>query len=418
VAGQRSFQIARSLALILALGVLGLVVARLAGWEPLSDGLSHSPSLPTLTQSGPPPSDSTGAIGAIATKAPFTPPATQSSTPNVTLIGPTTPADAWANSLLDKVLETLKQPRPSPDGFAWWQNSEASGLLMLDGEALVLEQQPLSFEGQNTVFVAISGRANPNQLERVASVVFTQGALNLTVYSLGSDAENEHWILSGAHIDTPFVSLVVQAAARSAVLKAAYIENPGAAVELVLVEATMFGEPTVTAAGTLLTATATATGTPARVNTPTPTRQPDLYLGQILNSTIDPIIDGSKDFSSAAITDFVNRHPRTGFLAWTDTGPTINSQALSVDQAKELTFYTLAPSDPAGSVSSFLKVVYTDNTTRLPEKQVYFQGQRMEEILFWLVTRAAERGGRLRIAYDDFGAKQAITVLEFSSSNP
>ena len=99
--------------------------------------------------------------------------------------------------------------------------------------------------------------------------------------------------------------------------------------------------------------------------------------------------------------------------SWTDTGPTLNGQTMSVDQASELNFYALAPSDPAGTVSTFLKVVYNGSITRLPEKQIYFQGQRMEEILFWLVTHAAERDGQLRIAYDDFGAKQAITVIGF-----
>jgi hypothetical protein len=417
VAGQRSFQVARRLALLLALAVLGVVIARLAGWKPVISRSSPSPSLPTLTKSVLLPQDNVVDTGRTATKGPSTLPATESSTPHVTLIGPPTPADAWANSLLDRVLIPLEQPRPSLDGFAWWQNSEASGSLMLDDGALILEQQPLSLEGQTTVFIAIPGQANPNQLERVAGIVFTQGALNLTVYAMESDAENQHWILSNARIDTAFEALVVQAAARSAVLKAAYIENPGAAVEFVLIQAAMFSEPTVTAASTLPTTTATASRTPVLVNTPTPTRQPDPYLGQVITATIDPIIDSSKDFSPAAITDFVNRHPRTGFLAWTDAGPTINGQTMSVDQARELTFYALAPSDPMGAVSSFLKVVYTENTTRLPERQIYFQAHRMEEILFWLVTRTAERGGQLRIAYDDFGAKQAITVIEFSSAS-
>ncbi len=415
MAGQRGFQAARGLALLLALVVLVGVVARLSGWQPLQGILSPGSALPTLTPSGLLPED-TGGAGGIATKGPATLPPTGSSMPHVTLIGPTTPADAWANALLDNVLALLEQPGPSPDGFAWWQSSDASGLLGLVDGSLTLEQQLLTLEGQTNIFMAIPRRANPNQLERVASVGFNQGALSLTVYSMESDAENEHWILSNARIDTPFEALVVQAAARSAVLRAAYIENPGMAAEFVLIEAGTIAGATATAAGTLPAATATASKTPIPVRTPTPTRQPDPYLGQVVASTIDPIIDSTKDVSSSAITDFINRHPRTGLLIWTDAGPTINGQVMSVDQAKELTFYTLSPSDPTGAVSSFLKVVYTDNTTRLPEKQIYFQGHRMEEILFWLAVRAAERGGQLHIAYDDFGAKQAITVIDFTAS--
>lgn len=336
----------------------------------------------------------------------------------MTLIGPATPADAWANVLLDKVLVALEQPRPSPDGFAWWQNSEAGGLLTFSSGTLILDQQPISLEGHSRIDIAIARQTNPNQLERVASVLFNQGALNLTIYSTESDADNQHWILSNARIDTAFEALAVQAAARSTLFRVAYIDNPGTTAELVLVEARLISAPTVMPLGTLPTATATLTQTPTFIHTPTPTRQPDSYLGQVIAATVDPIIDNSEDFLPAVVTDFANRHPRTGFLVWTDAGPTINGQAMSVDQARELTFYSLAPSDPSGAVSSFLKVVYTDNTTRLPEKQIYFQGQRMGEILFWLATRAAERGGRLRIAYDDFGARQTITVIDFGRSAP
>lgn len=411
MAGQRGFQLARRLALILALAVLGVVIARLAGWKP---NLSSPLPSPTLTEIGLLAQDGGAeAGGGSATKTASSIPPTQSSTPSVTLIGPATPADAWANSLLDSIVIVLEQPRPSPDGFAWWQNSEASGWLGLTTGALTLERQPLSLEGQSMVFITIPGQANLNQLERVASVAVDQGALSLTVYGTDAVSESQHWILSNAHIDTAFEALVIQAAARSAVLKAAYIENPGTASEFVLVEARALNVPTVTAASTLPTPSATASQTPVLTSPPTPTRQPDPYLGQVIASTIDPIIDSSKDFSPAAITDFVNRHPRTGFLTWTDTGPRINGQTMSVDQAKELNFYALAPSDATGTVASFLEVVYTDNTTRMPELQIYFQGHRMEEILFWLTKRAAERGGQLRIAYDDFGAKQAITVIDF-----
>lgn len=337
----------------------------------------------------------------------------QPATLSVTLIGPSTPADAWANSLLDRLLPMLQQPRPSPDGLAWWQNSEASGLLTLVDGFLALGQQPVGFEGQSVIDIAVAGQANSNQLEQAARVVLDQGALILTVYSTEPDVESGHWILSNSEVDTAFVSLVVQAAARSVALRAAFIENPGAAAEFVLVEAKALNIPTGTPLSTLATSTATPVRTPTPLSTPTPTREPDPYLGQVIASAIDPIIDSADEFSPGVIADFVNRHPRTGFLSWTDAGPTLNSQTMSVDQASELNFYALAPSDPTGTVSTFLKVVYNGSITRLPERQIYFQGQRMEEILFWLVTHAAERDGQLRIAYDDFGAKQAITVIGF-----
>jgi len=71
-----------------------------------------------------------------------------------------------------------------------------------------------------------------------------------------------------------------------------------------------------------------------------------------------------------------------------------------------------------GDVTRFLRALYDGQTTRLPDEQVYFQGQRMNEILYWMARRATERGGRLIVSYDDFGAMQVITVVGFEQLNP
>jgi hypothetical protein len=45
----------------------------------------------------------------------------------------------------------------------------------------------------------------------------------------------------------------------------------------------------------------------------------------------------------------------------------------------------------------------------------------MEEIVYWIVIHAAERGGQMLVAYDDYGQRQAITIIgfrPFPSSTP
>ncbi|MBN1313585.1 MAG: hypothetical protein JXB30_19425 [Anaerolineae bacterium] len=404
------------MALAFALGVLGVVIARLAGWNP--DINVFSPAHPSPTLSGTTKTPLCTESFETAVPGTATPPR-QSPTPGPTLVGPLTPADAWANSLLDKVLNTLQEPQSSPDGFAWWQSSEAGGELVLTNAVPALNQQLIDLDGQTRIDVSVVKQDNPNQLDRVASVIYVQGALTLTVFSRESGIENEYWVLSNAEPSIAFKALVVQATARASILEAAYMEKPASTAEFVLVgvRTLQIGEasPTEMSTPVMVSATYVPTWTiPAP--TSTPTREPDIYLGRVIAAAIDPIIDNAAFFLPAIVQDFANRHPRTGYLTWSGAKPQIGGHSLSVDQAEELTFYTLTPSDAEGTVTSFLKVIYIDHTTRLPEKQIYFPGQRMEEILLWIVTRADERGGRLNIAYDDFGTKQAVTVIGFDSS--
>jgi hypothetical protein len=419
VGGQRRLQVLKGLSLLIALSVLGIVIARLAGWMPDVDdwGFDHPSPTPLVVTTFP---STPGGVDTLVTKVLPSPLAGQSPTAVVTLIGPATPADAWANSLLDQVLGSLQQPQPPADGFAWWQNSEASGDLSLVGNVPTLGGHPLDLSEQTQIDISMPRQTNPNQVERVASIVFAQGASTLTVYNTGPSPANEHWVLSSTEPTTACNALIVQAAARAIVLRAAYIENPGGTSEIMLVSASTLSTPT--AAPTDLSPTASPTLTPTQlILSATPTREPDPYLGKVIAAAIDPIIDDTQDFVPSVVLDFANRHPRTGHLMWTASGPQLGGQLMSVSQASELGFYTLSPSEQTGRVTSFLKIVFTNNTTRLPEMQIYFQGQRMEEILFWLVSRADERGGQLRIAYDDFGTRQAITVIGFdpaSSSRP
>ena len=416
---QRRTQILRGLALLFALSVLGVVLARLAGWNPDIEPSppSHLSSTVLGTNT---PSQSDGSVITSTEPPPTDLLFRETPTPGPTLIGSPTPADAWANSLLDKVLTRLQHPQEISDGFAWWQRSEASGKLGISDAILTLNLQPVDLSKQVSIDISVVRQENPNQLEHIAYVAVEQGALALTVFSLQPNVENEHWVLSNVEPSTALEALVIQAAARSAILRAAYVENPARAAEFVLIEATGIFTPTASSTGMMTDVTPSATYVPTSTfpaATATPTRVPDIYLGRVITAAIDPVIDNAVLFLPTVVQDFANRHPRTGYLEWSKTGPQLSGQPLSVSQATDLTLYTLSPSEPEGTVTGFLKIIYINNTTRLPEKQIYFPGQRMEEILLWLVTRADERDGRLHIAYDDFGTKQAITIIGFDSND-
>jgi hypothetical protein len=118
-------------------------------------------------------------------------------------------------------------------------------------------------------------------------------------------------------------------------------------------------------------------------------------------------------FQPSALYRFTEQHPWSGLLTWTETGPQINHRDTAIHQATELTFYTLSSDDPTGKTVTLMDVYYVEGTTRFPADSIYFQGHRMDEILYWMVRRAAERGGQLYVAYDDFGIKQAITLVGF-----
>jgi hypothetical protein len=92
----------------------------------------------------------------------------------------------------------------------------------------------------------------------------------------------------------------------------------------------------------------------------------------------------------------------------------VDGRPVNVDQAGELVLQILTPNDPRGPAQPFLKAEYTGVVTRFPDEQIYFSGQRMNEVLYWTVYSSARRGGLLSVSYDDFGARQLITIFGFT----
>lgn len=412
--GRRHIQRLRVLALFLALAALAVLILQIVGWLP-SEAVLISDAFPVTTDT---PSPAPRLTFVQASKpTPDIPLSTTASLAlTMTLSGPITPADEWANALLDIALPLLEQALPSGGGFAWWQGSDAGGMLMFVGERLLLGSLELHVDDQQVIGVLIPNHENPNQLDLLASIEPERGVLVLSVVDDTPPYGETRWLVSNAYPGIALTALAVQAERRGVALRAAFNRNPGGEAQLALVGiAQLAPTPTFPIPSGTEHPTPTASRTPTTTFTTTPTREPDVYLGRLIAEKIDPIIDAALFFDTNAVFDFAGRHPWTGILSWTETGAEIGGRPTAVCQATELTFYTLKANDPSGEVRRFLRILYVDGATRFPDDQVYFQGQRMEEILFWLVRRAAEREGQLIVAYDDFGAKQAITIVGFRS---
>ena len=330
---------------------------------------------------------------------------------SVTLIGPASSADAWANALLDRVLDPLTKPERVGDGFAWWQGGEAIDFLTFRDGGTLFKGDHLSVSDQTSIDVSIVSQSDPNQLRRVASIRVRSSALVLDVTASQTNQSNTQWILTGITPDTALEALEIQAAARSVVLKAAY--NPGGgqqsgALVLLAAQATVYATTTPPPAQPA----STVTRTPAQ-GLPTPTHALEATLGSVIEARLKPVLDAGLSFPPDVVAAYTAGHAWNGLMTWNETGPRIDSRPTNVNLASELTLQILTPNDPRGPAQPFLVTQYTGNVTRFPDEQTYFTGQRMDEILYWMVNYGARRGGLFQVSYDDFGSRQAITFVGF-----
>jgi hypothetical protein len=403
-----------SLRIVLSIGAIILLLliagAIFSGTLPFSL-LPEAPLTPDVSPTESVPGELTQTMPSVnASSFPGSP--GQEPTVSVTLIGPPSSADVWANALLDRVLEQLLQRASPGDGFAWWQGQESTGVLGYDGLGLTFKDEPLSVNDQESLTILSVSPEDPNQTRRLASLRVESSALLINLSSSQPDRGDMQWILSGALPDTALESLVIQAAARSTALKVAYSsDSSGTGATMVLVGAlpSSTAAPTPTQNGTPLTVTAVSTSVP-----PTSTHIPEVQMAVFVESKLKPVIDIGLSFPPDVVASYTAAHAWYGPLTWDEKGPEVDERPVSVNAASELSFLILTPNDPRGPAQPFLRSEYDGNATRFPDEQTYFVGQRMNEVLYWMVSYGARRGGLLLVTYDDFGSRQAITIIGFT----
>lgn len=386
----------------LGIALVGFLIAFMAGLLPQAHPPTLSPAVP-IGASSADMSELTGTeTPALVARS------SEPSAPSVTLIGPNTPADAWANAVLDRVLEYWKTPAGPGDGFAWWQNRDAIGNLMYIDGALSLANARLDVGAQSQIAIMTPDRADPNALASIGEITQTETVVNLLVSGTAPSEGTIRWALVGSTAETALNGLVIQAAARSISLQAGY-SSSGPEGILVLLPPSASATATSTRVASLPPGKPISTATPI----PTPTRVPDAELGAFVASRLNPVIDAGLAFPKDVVDAFTKFHAWTGPLTWTEAGPQVSDKAINVNQADELTILILTPNDPRGASQPFMHLTYNGNITRFPEDQIYFSGQRMGEVIYWLVSITARRGGQLIISYDDFGTRQFITVVGY-----
>jgi hypothetical protein len=335
-------------------------------------------------------------------------------TPDEAEAGPQTPADLWANAVLDYGMPLLAEISLPPEELAWWYTTPDGGILRWDNAELTVNGLILEVPADYSIEIAISDPNQTNNLRIIGAAKPLNGALHLILSDLSEEHEATEWLLSGASPGLAVESLAAQAEAREIRLTVAYAKTGTSTMQIVLLKAEIGPggiEESQTPAQDI-----TASPPPTAAITPTSIRPLDPFLGQVVAGKIDPGIDEAQAISPTITQRFKDRHPWAGILASSETGITINSRATSIEQAVDLTIYILK-SDSSNSVTRLFYVEYTqDATTRFPEDQILFQAHRMEEIIYWVVVRAAERGGQLIVTYDDFGQRQAITLIGFRKS--
>jgi len=400
--GERIYRL-KIVTLLLALAALGVVILRITRFPFAGLGVSSA----DLTSQ---PSPDVSPVSSVDEELLRTPPerTPQPDTATGTLL-PSTPADGWANALLDRVLPLLNGPRPADGGLAWWQSTSViTPLEVRENDAVLVGGQSPEASDRLSLEVLIPDPANPDRLIRVGMIRQEGGVLTLTVSGSSPDLADTSWMLSSANVALAFRALAMQAGLRDTLLFVAYGELPGQQDQLVIVGREALN-PTPTAS-LAVSVTPTAAFTPTATRTPTPTRIPEAYLGRVMAQKIDPVIDTVSSLDPQIAGNLFGSHPWLGVLTWTESGAAISGRPTYVAQTERLTFYMLQAD---GQVVRLFEAIYDGQVTRLPDDQVLFQGQRMEEMLYWLVRRAAERDGQLIVAYDDFGLRQAITIVGF-----
>lgn len=333
---------------------------------------------------------------------------TQTPTLSVTLIGPRTPADEWANRMLDRLIPLFAAGLDPGDGFAWWQSQESGMPLAYESPDVRLGDQPLDWATLPHVEVVVPDPAHPNQLKDAGFIETGNGTVTLTLLGWEAGETDAHWILTDVSAEAPIAALAIQAAARSMVLRVATSDLTESQVTLVIVgiQPIAVSVPTSTPA--------TIVSSPTLLPPPTATRIPDIVLGRLVSAKVDVVLDALPLVLPESSAAYASRHPLIGPLEWSENGARIGGRPVGISQATDLTIEYVAPRLTDGVTIRLLKADFGDDVTRITSDGMVFQGHRMEEILYWLVYRSTERQGVLVVAYDDFGARQSVGIVGFT----
>ena len=260
----------------------------------------------------------------------------------------------------------------------------------------------------------IPSPGSSNQILKIGSIVNQSGTVTLNLISNLPDYTDRQWILSFQSNTIPLTALILEAEKTNLLLRVAYVEASSQLGQVAIVgyrNATDNNNPPEDEA------VLTTNSSPTMTIEPTPTRELDVFMGRLMAEEVDIVINASSEFTSNAIYEIAFGHPNSGPLTWTEFGAELNGEVMSVDDATELTFYSLIAGDIEGRTLRLFDTIFTGDVTRLPDEAVYFQGHRMGEMLYWMVRHASDQGGQLIVLYDDFGNKQAITFIGFEFFN-
>lgn len=329
------------------------------------------------------------------------------------------PADQWAGQLFGAALPVLSGGSLAGGAFVWWQNPAENGTLAANDDGVWLGGRQLALDDLERLEISIPTAPGSNRLASYGTIAWEGGALMLTAVGGQDGAASTRWLLSNTQPQTAMRALIQQAAEQGYRLTAAYSATFEQHASLVLTAATPAElTPEVTTPPAVDSAAPTRTPTAAPTIQPTPTRAPEALLGETVAQRVNPAAEALADLPDSLKVGFAESHPWVGLLTWTESGPQIAGRAIAIQEAEELTVYVLASSDNGATGERVLSATYNGSFTRLPDDQLIFQGQRMDEILYWMVRAAFDEGGQLLVAYDDFGTRQALTLIDLHTLPP
>lgn len=405
----------RLLVLVLAVATLGVLLVRMSG-----------AFLPSATPIASPAPTSGPSATPSATPRPPLPTEFDPGTPGagltLTPAEPSTPADRWAIYVLDIALAAVEEPPPPGDEAAWWERPDAlRGRLTYAAGRITVGGTALDVESLTAIDLFVPGMGAPDRLAPVARAAWEGEALMLTGRGVGAEGAEQSWLLSGAGPGLAIEALTMAAAHRDIALDVAYAASGNTAQMVLLGAGDPGATPTPLPTPSPTQPTATPLFSPTPTFPPTSTRVPEVFMGQVIAEKLDPVIDALRSGPPPDAADYAATHPWTGALTWTEIGPRLDGIPLPVGQASELVVYALAE-EPGGEPELILHATYNASSngsyTHFPEDQLIFQEQRMDEIVYWMVRDAAEQGGQLFAAFDDFGVRQNLTLLDYRSIEP